>query len=212
MSAEVATRSAGTAAMPTNPSAPHHIRLTSHAGGQGALPIHWTAAIATMRAPVVAPPYNATIASSHRNITGTHSGSYSIDRALAVASGGLSPKHKADLTNTLPTNVIGPYPQWSEPGRIVAMDPWGATVAEVFASELAAGNDIRPTIAVTQAHVILPGVVEAWQSGRLRADGRFLTAGGTATVAKIAVEPVWFLPEIAKRLAWRACRTYVFRS
>ena len=208
MSAEVATRSAGTAAMPTNPSAPHHIRLTSHAGGQGALPIHWAAATATKRGPVM----GTTTQRSHRNVIGTHSGSYSIYRALAVASGGLSPKHKADLTNTLPTNVIGPYPQWSEPGRIVAMDPWGATVAEVFASELAAGNDIRPTIAVTQAHVILPGVVEAWQSGRLRADGRFLTAGGTATVAKIAVEPVWFLPEIAKRLAWRACRTCVFRS
>ena len=42
------------------------------------------------------------------------------------------------------------------PGRIVAMDPWGATVAEVFANELAAGYNIRPTIAVTQAHVILP--------------------------------------------------------
>ena len=53
------------------------------------------------------------------------------------------------------------------------MDPWGATVAEVFAGELAAGYDIRPTIAVTQTHVILPEVIEALQSGRLKADGRF---------------------------------------
>ena len=76
------------------------------------------------------------------------------------------------------------------PGRIVAMDPWGATVADVFANELAAGYDIRPTIAVTQAHVILPEVIEALQSGRLKADGKFLTAGGAAMVTKVAVEPV----------------------
>jgi GTP cyclohydrolase II len=178
-------------------SSPHHIRLTSHRSGNGALPIHWAAATATERGPVV----GTTTKRSHRNVIGTHSGSYSIYRALAVASGGLSPHHKADLTNTMPTDVIGPYPQWSEPGRIVAMDPWGATIADVFATELTAGYDIRPTIAVTQAHVILPEVIEALQSGRLKADGKFLTAGGAAMVTKVAVEPVWFLPEVAKRFA-----------
>jgi GTP cyclohydrolase II len=79
------------------------------------------------------------------------------------------------------------------------MDPWGATVATEFASELAAGYDIRPTIAVTQAHVILPEVIEALQKGRLQADGKFLTAQGAAMVTKVAVEPVWFLPEVAHR-------------
>ena len=176
-------------------SSPHHIRLTSHASSHGALPIRWAASTATERGPVV----GTTTKRSHRNVIGTHSGSYSIYRALAVASGGLSPSHKADLTNTSPTDIIGPYPQWSEPGRIVAMDPWGATVADVFAAELAAGYNIRPTIAVTQAHVILPEVIEALQSGRLKADGKFLTAGGAAMVTKVAVEPVWFLPEVAKR-------------
>ena len=75
------------------------------------------------------------------------------------------------------------------------MDPWGATVAEVFAGELAAGYDIRPTIAVTQTHVILPEVIEALQSGRLKADGRFLTAGGAAMVTKVTVEPVYVLQQ-----------------
>ena len=62
----------------------HHIRLTSHTGGHGALPIHWAAATATERGPVV----GTTTRRSHRNVIGTHSGSYSIYRALAVASGG----------------------------------------------------------------------------------------------------------------------------
>ncbi len=102
---------------------------------------------------------------AHRNVIGTHSGSYSVYRALAVAAGALSREHKADLTNTAPTDVIGPYPQWSEPGKIVSLDPWGAMVADVFAAELAAGYDIRPTIAVTKAHVILPEVIEARAEG-----------------------------------------------
>ena len=188
MPADVATSSPAPAAP-----GPSHIRLTSHASGYGALPIRWAAATAAERGPVV----GTTTKRSHRNVIGTHSGSYSIYRALAIASGGLSPKHKADLTNTMPTDVIGPYPQWSEPGRIVAMDPWGATIATEFSAELAAGYDIRPTIAVTQAHVILPEVIEALQSGRLKADGKFLTAGGAAMVTKVAVEPVWYLPEVA---------------
>jgi GTP cyclohydrolase II len=120
-------------------------------------------------------------------------------RALAVAAGALSREHKADLTNTSPTDAIGPYPQWTDAGKIVSLDPWGATVADVFSGELAAGQDIRPTIAVTKAHVILPEVIEALQAGRLKADGKFLTDGGAAMVTKAAIEPVWWLPGVAKR-------------
>ena len=151
-------------------SATGHIRLTSHSGGFGALPINWGAPTATERGPVI----GTTTTRAHRNVIGTHSGSYGVYRALAVAAGALSREHKADLTNTSPTDVIGPYPQWSEPGKIVGLDPWGALVADVFAAELAAGYDIRPTIAVTKAHVILPEIADAIQKGRLRPDGRTL--------------------------------------
>ena len=191
--------SSGASTTPATPSAskpaPSHIRLTSHASGFGALPVHWGAATAAERGPIV----GTTTKRAHRNVIGTHSGSYSVYRALAVAAGALKREHKADLTNTAPTDVIGPYPQWSEPGRIVAMDPWGATVAPEFASELAAGYDIRPTIAVTKAHVILPEIIEAMQKGRLKADGKVLLPSGGALVTKAAVEPVWHLPGVAAR-------------
>src|SRR5262245_16216963 len=140
-------------------SVPRHIRLTSHSGGQDSLPIHWDAMTPAERGPVV----GTTAQRERRNVIGTHSGSYSIYRALAVAAGALSPRHKADLTNTAPTDAIGPYPQWSEPGKIASLDPWGALVADVYAGEIAQGYDIRPTIAVTKAHVILPEVIEAVQ-------------------------------------------------
>src|SRR5580765_153224 len=172
-----------------------HIRLTSHSGGFGALPIAWGAPSAAERGPIVA----TTTTRAHRNVIGTHSGSYSVYRALAVASGALKAAHRADLTDTAPTDAIGPHPSWSEPGRIVSIDPWGAVVAQAYAAEMAAGYDIRPTIAVTKAHVILPEVIEAILSHRLVADGRVLTAGGAALVTKVAVEPVWYLPGIAAR-------------
>src|SRR5690242_16192318 len=113
--------------MPAEP-APRHIRLTSHSAGAGAPHIRWGAANPAERGPVV----GTTTERAHRNVIGTHSGSYSVYRALAVAAGALSRSHKADLTNTAPTDAIGPYPQWTEPGRIVSLDPWGAVVAEVF--------------------------------------------------------------------------------
>ena len=185
------------AAVPASANSPHprHIRLTSHSGGFGALPIQWGAATARERGPVV----GTTLTVGHRNVIGTHSGSYSVYRALAVAAGALKREHRADLTNTSPTDIIGPYPQWADPEKIVSLDPWGAVVADAYASELEAGYDIRPSIAVTKAHVILPEVIDALQKGRLKADGHTLTEGGAAVVTKVAVEPVWYLPGVARR-------------
>jgi len=191
------TADAGATAPPPAASKPtaSHIRLTSHSGGFEAPPIHWAAATAAERGPVI----GTTITRGHRNVIGTHSGSYGVYRALAVAAGALSKDHRADLTNTSPTDVIGPHPQWSEAGKITSLDPWGAVVSDAFAVELAAGFDIRPTIAVTKAHVILPEVAEAIQKGRLQADGHVLMPNGAALVTKVAIEPVWYLPGVAQR-------------
>jgi GTP cyclohydrolase II len=176
-------------------SASGHIRLTSHSAGLDAPPIRWDAPTAAERGPLI----GTTTKRAHRNVIGTHSGSYSVYRALAVAAGALSRQHRADLTDTAPTDVFGPYPQWSEPGRIVSLDPWGAMVADVFATQLAAGYDIRPTIAITKAHVSVPEIMDAVQKGRLVPDGRILLPNGAALVTKAAIEPVWHLPGVAHR-------------
>ncbi|MFE0748196.1 GTP cyclohydrolase II [Gordonia sp. NPDC058843] len=172
-----------------------HIRLTSHSGGIDAPPIRWGASTAAERGPVI----GTTGTRAHRNVIGTHSGSYSVYRALAVAAGALAREHRADLTNTSPTDHIGPYPQWGDPRAIVSLDPWGATVAESFPDEIRRGYDIRPTIAVTKAHVILPEIAEAIEKGRLVPDGEVLLPSGAALVTKAAVEPVWHLPGVADR-------------
>lgn len=180
---------------PVEPAKARHIRLTSHSAAAGTPTIRWAAPSAAERGPVI----GTTTTRAHRNVIGTHSGSYSVYRALAVAAGALSPEHRADLTNTSPTDVIGPYPQWSQPEAIVSLDPWGAMVSDAFAAELAAGFDIRPTIAVTKAHVIVPEIAAAIAAGRLHPDGHVLLENGAALVTKAAVEPVWFLPGVAAR-------------
>jgi GTP cyclohydrolase II len=172
-----------------------HIKLTSHPGGVAHLPIVWGEADPKIRGPVIGSTSNA----EQRNVIGAHAGSYAIYRALAVASGALDPTWRPDLTDTAPTDRIGPHPQWFEPERIVSLDPFGAVVAEVYAAYLAEGYDIRPTIAVTKAHVDVPEIGRAIEAGRLRPDGRILRESGAAVVTKVALEPVWYLPAVAKR-------------
>lgn len=176
---------------------PGHIKLTSHPGpkGSGPAPVHWGAATARARGPVV----GTLTAPQRRNVIGAHSGSYALYRALAIASGALSPVHRPDLTDTAPVEPIGPFPQWSEPDRIVSLDPWGHLVFEAFGDLIAESVDIRPTIAVTRARLTLPEIRERMRDGHVAADDRILLPSGEANVTKIAIEPVWHLPGVARR-------------
>ena len=174
-----------------------HIRLTSHPGQgpAGAPVLRWGAADALERGPIVGTTANR----SQRNVIGTHSGSYGVYRALAVAAGNLTRGHRADLTDTSPTDLIGPYPAWGDAKKMVSIDPWGASVQSVYAEHLAQGYDIRPTIAVTKAHIHLPEIKQALAFQRLTIDGKLLLEDASATVTKVAVEPVWWLPGVAER-------------
>jgi GTP cyclohydrolase II len=181
----------------TIPNRTEHIRLTSHPepGAKLRFPINWGAATARERGPII-----GTVSSPlDRNVIGSHGGSYSVYRALAVSSGALDPIRRPDLTNTYPAANIGPFPQWSEPKRIVSLDPWGHLVAENFKAEIAEGVDIRPTIAITRARLDLPEMQAALKAKRLKNDGDVVHDNGSISVVKIAIDPVWYLPGIAER-------------
>ena len=174
-----------------------HIRLTSHPepGGKSRFPIHWSAASPHARGPII-----GTVSQpQHRNVIGSHGGSYALYRALAVSAGALDPIRRPDLTNTYPAATIGPFPQWSEPGRIVSLDPWGHLVAAEFKAEITAGEDIRPTIAVTRARLDLAEMRDAIRAGRLKPDGTHVIESGSLSVVKVAIDPVWYLPGVAAR-------------
>ena len=174
-----------------------HIRLTSHPvpGAKHEFPIAWGAATARERGPII----GTVSRPQDRNVIGSHGGSYAVYRALAVSSGALDPIRRPDLTNTYPAATIGPFEQWSDPERIVALDPWGHLIAENFRGEIAEGTDIRPSIAITRARLDLPEIQAALAARRLVPDGEFVHANGSVSVVKIAVDPVWYLPGIAQR-------------
>ncbi|MFZ9519555.1 MAG: GTP cyclohydrolase II [Silvanigrellaceae bacterium] len=175
----------------------HHIVLTSHPNHFGPKPpaIQWGGKDALERGPVIATVANA----AHRNSIGTHSGSYAIYRALAIATGSLQSLHKPDLTNTAPAEKIGPFDSWFDADKIVSLDPWGALVSDAYKDFLEKGYDIRPTIAVTKAHIHMPEIADAVLKGRLKPDGNIVTEEGICSVTKAAIEPVWYLPGVAKR-------------
>ncbi|MEM1255404.1 MAG: GTP cyclohydrolase II [Cyanobacteria bacterium P01_H01_bin.21] len=173
-----------------------HIVLTSHPGnGHSPLEIKWGQADPNERGPIIATLANR----AHRNVIGTHSGGYAVYRALAVASGSLERDHRADLTNTAPTVSIGPYPSWTVPDKIISLDPFGALDHDLFSELRTEGYDIRPTIAITKAHINIPELQDAVAQGRVRVDGKILKDGGELVVTKAAIEPVWYLPGIAQR-------------
>ncbi len=175
-----------------------HIVLTSHPPKGDLRPpeVVWGAPDAKTRGPVI----GSNNTPQQRNVIGVHSGAYGLYRALAIAAGTLDPVHKPDLTNTSPTDQIGPFPQWAQPEKIVSIDPYGHMVAQVFAEQIASGLDIRPTIAITKARIHLPELREAISAGRLTPDNAILSPSGEASVTKAAIEPVWYLPGIATRL------------
>ncbi|SON54209.1 Riboflavin biosynthesis protein RibBA [Hartmannibacter diazotrophicus] len=174
-----------------------HIRLTSHPGAGAPIryPIKWGAADPLERGPVIGTVSRA----GDRNTIGSHGGSYSLYRALAVSSGALNPIQRPDLTNTSPVVGVGPFPQWGTPGKIVSLDPFGHMVASLYGDLIAEGVDIRPTIAITKARLTVMELQQAIRDQRLKVDGDIVREGGEISVVKAAVDPVWYLPGIAER-------------
>lgn len=173
-----------------------HIVLTSHPRRDATVPeVRWGAPTPEERGPLVASLTNP----AARNVIGSHSGAYAVYRALAVASGALQRDHRPDFTNTSPAEVIGPHAQWAEPDKIVSLDPWGHLVSTAFADRITAGLDVRPTIAITKAHINMPELQAAITAGRLQPDGEILFPNGDVRVTKAAIDPVWYLPGLAKR-------------
>lgn len=90
------------------------------------------------------------------------------------------------------------------------MDPWGHLAPEIFKSYIDEGIDIRPTIAVTKAHMHLPELEHSVKAGRLKVDGDIVVNEmGELAVTKFAVEPCWYLPGVAERFGVGKLRCFL---
>ncbi|TDL16243.1 hypothetical protein BD410DRAFT_808287 [Rickenella mellea] len=195
---------------------PSRVILTTYPDQHGIkpYPLQWGASDPKLRGPIICSRLPPSI--KQRNAIGAHSGSYSIYRALAIALGTLSPTHKPSYALTEPPVPIPPQPAWSDPTKIVSFDPWGHLVPQIFHDEVEGkGLDVRPSIAVTKAHIKLSEVDESARKGTILIDGKvvlksrpLVNADGSESdadpgvelsVSKAAVEPVWYLPGVAQR-------------
>lgn len=81
------------------------------------------------------------------------------------------------------------------------MDPLGHLAPWLFKGTIDREDvEIRPTIAVTKAHMKIPELENSVKAGRLKPDGKIcLNELGELAVTKFAVEPVWYLPGVAER-------------
>jgi len=175
-----------------------HVVLTSHSNQvyKESLPIKWGAKDPKERGPII-----ATISEKeNRNAIGTHSGSYTVYRALSIANGDFPKDHRPELENTHSPVEVKPQESWFDPEKMVAIDPWGAHIQEMYGDYIKDGYNIKPTIAVTQARLHIPEIFDAIEKGRLEIDGDIIAKDGSVKVTKVAFEPVWYLPGIAKRL------------
>ncbi|KAL0961280.1 hypothetical protein HGRIS_006240 [Hohenbuehelia grisea] len=195
---------------------PGRIHLTTYPDQHGntPYPLKWGSSSAVERGPVICSRLVNSL--THRNAIGAHSGSYSIYRALSIAMGALSPTHKPDFSQTEPPVNIPYQPAWSDPTKIVSFDPYGHLVQQAFRKEIEDLDlDVRPSIAVTKAHLKMSELDEAARKGDLVVDGKVVMKSrplrnpdGTEStadngvevfVSKAAVEPVWYLPGVADR-------------
>jgi len=123
--------------------------------GINPLPMDWGNPDPLLRGPVAVSRSASTI--RRRNAIGAHGGSYSIYYALALASKELKHDHKPDFTNTEPAVNIGPFPQWGDRKKIVAMDPWGHTVPWTYKDVMDKENG-KPSEVVGLAGLFTNGV------------------------------------------------------
>ncbi|KAF5335359.1 hypothetical protein D9611_011753 [Ephemerocybe angulata] len=195
---------------------PGRVNLTTYPDQHGIapVPLTWGAASPADRGPVVCSRLPGSIKA--RNALGAHAGSYSIYRALSIAMGALDPTHKPDYSQTEPPVDIPPQPSWSDPTKIVSFDPWGHLVPQVFKEAMDGGVDVRPSIAVTKAHLKMSELDDAERRGELVVDGSIVLRspvprkvdgtenleahrGVEVNVSKAAIDPVWYLPGVAER-------------
>lgn len=143
------------------------------------------------------------------NTLGNYGGQYVHYRSLAHAANRI-PEYMPDYTNFVSFLRPPQNDSWSGPNAICTFDPFGHLVSETFPELIAEGFNLRPTISITHTTLIIPEVQNAVSKGQLKVDGNILIdkefkAGqGEITVSerinavKIAIEPVWHLPGVAR--------------
>ncbi|KAF9130500.1 hypothetical protein BGW39_002999 [Mortierella sp. 14UC] len=146
--------------------------LTTHPDQPGVKPytMKWGDADPQVRGPIVVSHHPSSM--NIWNALRAYGGPYSVYRALAVTMEELAEDHRPNFGHTQPVINIPQQSQWSDPTKIVSMDPFGHLTSQYYAKEIDQGLDIRPTIAITRAHMLVPEIHAEVKSGSLAREYR----------------------------------------
>lgn len=159
--------------------------------------------------------------SKWRNGFGCQRGPFSIYKALSIATNQMLPNHVPNLVNTHPVFNPKPNKNWE---NITSFQPYGH-LQSGYCSDLGTNDNkiqylkisekkdtktvnehinetkcIEPTIAITKAKLNIPEIDLLISKGELKPDGKILESDGSINVIKCAIEPVWNLPKMSKKL------------
>ncbi len=157
-------------------------------------PVHWGESDPFKRGAIFCTDRKGSL----HNAIGNYGAAYTTWRAAAVAAGRIDPQHRPDYTKAVSPLRFRQNSHWSGPNAIASFDPFGHLVPELYPDLIASGYNVRPTIAFTKATLDQVETRLAMANGLLRPDGRVLNDNGTINVTKIAIEPVWYIPSIAR--------------
>ncbi len=162
--------------------------------------------------------------SKWRNGFGCQRGPFSIYKALSIATSQMSSDHCPDLENTQPVFNPKPNENW---GKISSFHPYGHSQVASYSyvephdnklhylklqeedsmdtpkletKNRIATTPIEPTIAITKAKLNIPEIDNLIKNEKLFPDGKILEEDGSINVIKCAIEPVWNLPKLSKKL------------
>jgi len=77
------------------------------------------------------------------------------------------------------------------PTKTVSFDPWGHLVPEVFKHEIEdLGLDVRPSIAITKAHLKMSELDDAARKGTIEVDGSIVLRSQPLTGAQVMLNQV----------------------
>ncbi len=190
------------------------------------IPIHWGAATAQERGPLIVRDGNGYA----KNVIGNSSGPFGIFYEIARAKGEIMDLHDPSVALARSTFVPLPRPLSEaalaakegagtfDPTKLVTLDPFGFRPHEYFADLMQDGAQIKPMISATPDEAHIEGIEREVKAGTMKPDGVVVRHDQNGDVyvqtTQVSTNAVWHLPSVAKlfELSEDALREALFKG
>lgn len=168
------------------------------------IPINWGAPTAAERGPIIIRDG----AGFQRNVIGAWAWPYAIFHAIAEAKGEITPRFRPDFSRSAFMPLPRPLSEADsaekegtgvfDPTKPIEHDAFGYRPHLSFRAIFDNGAQIKQTVTAAPDEIRIERVARDFEDGRIKADGILISERGHVLCTKIATNPVWHLPSIAK--------------